>query len=145
MDGVSGLVQELADVADALVDCLGPDAEQGGDGDLGQGEALVEDGGQEPVGEGEDGAAAGSGGSHPGAVTAACVQVRFALLVVECQQRGDQGVPVAGGQPGDGRAGEPDQIGTGQAEGVGSAAGLVVFLGVEAVVPVAVPVAAGQR
>jgi len=57
----------------------------------------VEDGGQEPVGEGEDGAAAGSGGSHPGAVTAACVQVRFALLVVECQQRGDHGVPVAGG------------------------------------------------
>ena len=61
LDGVSGLVQELADVADALVDRFGPDAEQGGDGDLGQGEALVEDGGQEPVGQGEDGAAAGAG------------------------------------------------------------------------------------
>ena len=71
MDGVSGLVQELADVADALADRLGPDAEQAGDGDLGQGEALVEDGGQEPVGEGADGAAAGSGGSQPRAVTAA--------------------------------------------------------------------------
>jgi hypothetical protein len=39
------------DVADALGDRLGPDAEQGGDGDLGQAEALVEDGGQEPVGQ----------------------------------------------------------------------------------------------
>ena len=34
LDGVAGLLQELADVADALVDCLGPDAGQGGDGDL---------------------------------------------------------------------------------------------------------------
>jgi len=61
LDGVSGLVQERAEVTDALVDRLGPDAEQGGDGNLGQAEALVEDGGQEPVGEGEDGAAAGAG------------------------------------------------------------------------------------
>ena len=30
LDGVSGLVQELADVAEPLVDHLGPDAEQGG-------------------------------------------------------------------------------------------------------------------
>jgi hypothetical protein len=35
LDGVPRLVQELADVADALVDGLGPDAEQDGDGDLG--------------------------------------------------------------------------------------------------------------
>ena len=41
--------------------------EQGGDGDLGQGEALVEDGGQEPVGEGEHGAPAGAGGGGRGA------------------------------------------------------------------------------
>ena len=61
LDGVSGLVQELADIADALVDRLGPDAEQDGDGDLRQGEALVKDGGQEPVCQGEDGAAAGAG------------------------------------------------------------------------------------
>ena len=61
LDGVSGLVEELADVADALVDRFGPDTEQGRDGDLGQGETLVEDGGQDPVGEGEGGAAAGAG------------------------------------------------------------------------------------
>ena len=71
LDGVSGLVQELADVADALVDRLGPDGEQGGDGDLGQVQAVVEGGGQEPAGEGEDGAAAGAGGGQPGAVAAA--------------------------------------------------------------------------
>src|ERR1700756_4331014 len=48
LDCVSGMVQELADVADALVDRFGPDAEQGGDGDLRQCEAVVQDGGQEP-------------------------------------------------------------------------------------------------
>jgi hypothetical protein len=36
LDGVSGLLQELADLADAPVDRLGPNAEQGGDGDLRQ-------------------------------------------------------------------------------------------------------------
>lgn len=51
VDGVPGLVQELADVADAFVDGLGPDAEQDGDGDLGQRQALVQGGGQEPVGQ----------------------------------------------------------------------------------------------
>jgi hypothetical protein len=45
LDGVSGLLQELPDVADAFVDRLWPDAEQCGNGDLRQGEALVEDGG----------------------------------------------------------------------------------------------------
>jgi len=54
LDGVPGLVQELADVADAPVDCLGPDGEEGGDGDLRQREALVEGGGQEPVCQGEN-------------------------------------------------------------------------------------------
>jgi hypothetical protein len=77
---VSGLVQELADVADALVDCLGPDSEQGGDGDLGQGKAVVQGGGQEPVGQGEDGAAAGSLAClDAGAVAAALVQAFFPL------------------------------------------------------------------
>ena len=36
LDDVSGLAQELADIADALVDRFGPDAEQGGDGDRGR-------------------------------------------------------------------------------------------------------------
>ena len=73
-------------------------------GDLRQGEALVEDGGQDPVGEGEDGAAAGAGGGQSRAVTAAGVQAGFPLLVVEGHQHGDQGVPVLGGQPGQGLA-----------------------------------------
>jgi hypothetical protein len=55
LDGVAGLVQELADIADTPADPLGPHGEQGSDGDLGQGEALVDSGGQEPVGEGEHG------------------------------------------------------------------------------------------
>lgn len=50
---------------DSPVDRLGPDIAQGGDGDLGQGEALVEGGGQEPVGEGEHGAAAGTAAFNP--------------------------------------------------------------------------------
>ena len=52
LDGVPGLVQELADVADAPVDRLRPDAGQGSDGGLGQGKAQVQDGGQEPVAAG---------------------------------------------------------------------------------------------
>ena len=93
LDGVPGLVQELAD---APVDCLGPDAEQRGDGDLGQGEALVEDGGKEPVGEGEHGTAAGPGGGQPGPVTAALVQAGFPLLVMQRHQPGDEGIPLVG-------------------------------------------------
>jgi len=50
MDGVSALLEELADIADALVDRLGPDAEEGGDDDLRQGEPLMQSGGQEAVG-----------------------------------------------------------------------------------------------
>ena len=52
------LFQELAGVADALADRLGPDAEQDGDGDLGQPEAVVRGGGQKPVSQGEHRAAA---------------------------------------------------------------------------------------
>lgn len=57
VDAVVCLFQQASDVADAFVDCLGPDAEQGGNGGLGQAEAVVQHGGQEPVGEGEAGAA----------------------------------------------------------------------------------------
>ena len=97
LDGVSGLFKELADVADALVDRLWPDSEQGGDGDLRQGQVLVQDRGQKSVGQGEDGAAAGSRGSQPGAVTAALVQAGLPLLVVQGYQRGDQSIPFLGG------------------------------------------------
>ena len=65
----------------------------------GRREALVEDGGQEPVGQGEDGAAAGARGGQPGAVAAALVQAGFPLLVVQRHQRGDQGVPSRAGSP----------------------------------------------
>jgi hypothetical protein len=41
LDGGACLVEELADVAEALADRLGADAEQGGDGDLGQGVAVT--------------------------------------------------------------------------------------------------------
>jgi hypothetical protein len=124
-----GPVQELADVADALVDRFGPDAEQGGDGDPGQAEALVEDGGQEPVGQRQDGAAANPRSDQPGTVTAALGQAGFPLLAVERHQRGDQGVPSLGRQPGQGRVAEPGQVGTGLVEGVRSAGGRVVCLG----------------
>jgi hypothetical protein len=145
LDDVSGLVKELADVTDALVDRLGPDAEQGGDGDLGQGEPLVEDGGQGPVGQGEEGAAAGAGGGQSRAVTAALVQAGLPLLVVQRHQRGDQGVPLVVRQAGQRRVAEPFQVGAGLVEPVGDAGGLVVCLGAPGVVPVAVPVVAGQR
>ena len=109
LDGVPGLVQELADVTDALVDCLGPDAEQDGDGDLGQRQALVEGGGQEPVCQGQDRAAAGAGSGQPRAVAAALIQARLPLLVMQAHQRGDQGVPLPGRQPGQRRVAEPGQ------------------------------------
>ena len=118
LDGVSGLAEELADVAGAPVDCSGVDAEEGGDSGLGQGVAVVQDGGQEPVGEGEDGAAAGSGGGQPRAVAAAGVQAGFPLLVVEGHQGGDQGVPFPGGQAGQGRMAQPGQVGAGLVERV---------------------------
>jgi hypothetical protein len=60
LDRVPGLVQELANVADALVDRLCPDTNSATAGDLRQSQALVEGDGQEPVGEAEDGTAAGS-------------------------------------------------------------------------------------
>ena len=78
---MAGLVEQVSGVADAPVDGFGADAEQGGDGDLGQGVAVVQDGGQEPVGEGEGGAAAGAGAGLSGAVAASFVQLGFPLLV----------------------------------------------------------------
>jgi hypothetical protein len=99
LNGVSGLLQELPDVADAPVDRLGPDGEQCRDGDLRQVQALVQDGGQKPVGEGEAGAAAGAGSGQAGAVAAAFVQAGFPLLVMQRQQRGDQGCQSWAGRP----------------------------------------------
>jgi len=75
--------RKLTDVADVLVDRLGPDAEQGGDGHLRQGEALVQDDGQEPVGQGEDGGRCP--GRLGGAAAAALVQAGFPLLVMQGQ------------------------------------------------------------
>jgi hypothetical protein len=73
------------------------------DGDLGQGKALVQDGGQEAVGQGEDGPAADAGCDQPRAVAAALVQARVPLLVMRRHQRGDQGVPLLGRSNGPGR------------------------------------------
>jgi hypothetical protein len=80
----------------ALVDCLGPDAEKGSDGDLGQRQALLQGGGQESVGQGQDRAAAGAGSGLPRAVAAALVQARLPLLVMQGNQRADQGVSFPG-------------------------------------------------
>jgi hypothetical protein len=77
-------------------------------------------------------------------VTAARVKVCFPLLVVACHHGGDQDVPVFSAQPGQGRVAQPGQAGTGLVEGIRGAGGLVVWLRMEAVVPVAVPVVAGQ-
>jgi hypothetical protein len=46
LDGVARLVEQISGVADAPIDGFGADAEQGSDGDLGQGEPVVQDGGQ---------------------------------------------------------------------------------------------------
>jgi hypothetical protein len=54
-------------------------------------------------------------------------------------------VPLARGQPGQGRVAQPGQAGTGLAKGIRGTADLVVCLRAEGVVPVAVPVVAGQR
>ena len=48
-DGVAGLVQQVADVADVAVEGFGPDREQAGEGFLGQAVTVVEEGGGEPV------------------------------------------------------------------------------------------------
>ena len=135
LDGVSGLLQELAHVADALVDRFGPDAEQGGNGGLRQGEALVEDSGQEPVGQGKDGTAADAGGDQPRAVTAALVQAGLPLLVMQRRQRGDQGVPLLGRQAGQRRVAQPGQVGAGPAGRIRDTGGGVVVLGTQGVVP----------
>jgi hypothetical protein len=61
LKGVSCRVEKLADVADTPVDGEWCDAEEAGDGDLRESEPVVEESGQESVGEGEHGAAAGAG------------------------------------------------------------------------------------
>lgn len=105
----------------------------------------MEDGGQEPPdGEGEGGAAAGAGGGQPGPVAAAFVQAGFALLVMEGHQRGDQGIPLLGWQAGQRWVVQLGQVGAGPVKRIGGIAELVVCLGAEGVVPVAVPGVAGQ-
>ena len=90
MESVACGCQQFPDVPQAPVDCLGADAEQGGDGDLGQAVPAMEDGGQEPVGECEDRAAPGAPVALGAwAVAASFVQVRLALSFVEGGQRGD--------------------------------------------------------
>jgi hypothetical protein len=123
LDGGACLVEELADVAEALADRLRANVKQGGDGDLGQGVAVVQDGGQEPVGQGEDGAAACARGGEPGAVAAALGQAGLSLAVVQRHQGSDQGVPPSGRQPGQCRVAEPGQAGAGLVEGAGPLAG----------------------
>ena len=73
LDGVPGLAQEQADVADVAADVFVPDVVQGGDGPVGQAVAVVQDGGDELVGEGDPGVAAVAG-QLAGAVAAAAVQ-----------------------------------------------------------------------
>lgn len=90
---MSGLLEELADLAELPVDGFGSDGEQGSEGHLRQAQPVVQGGGQEPVGGGEYGPAAGAGRGQAGAVTAALVQVGLALLFVQGEQGGQQGVP----------------------------------------------------
>jgi hypothetical protein len=94
---VSRLLQELTQLAELPVDRLGSDGEEGGDGDLRQAQPVVQGGGQEPVGEGEYGSAAGARGGQAGAVAAAVVQARLAALLVQGDERGEQGVPLGFG------------------------------------------------
>jgi hypothetical protein len=46
LDGVARLLQQASGVADPPVACFGADAEQGGDGDMGKREPMVQDGSQ---------------------------------------------------------------------------------------------------
>jgi hypothetical protein len=95
-DGVTGSVEQGADVADVLVDRLGPDAGQDGEGGRGQAEALMQDGGEQSVGEGEPRAAAGPGGDLSGAAAAAGQGV-VAVCGVQREKRGQQDGPGGGG------------------------------------------------
>jgi hypothetical protein len=73
----------------------------------GQGVAVVQEGSQNPVGEGEDGSAAGAGSGQPWTVTASLVQVRFPLAGMQRHQCGDQGVPLWCGKSGQGGMVQP--------------------------------------
>ena len=74
-----GLAQEQADVADVAADVFVAGLVQGGDSPVGQAVAVVQDGGDELVGEGDPGAAVVAG-QLAGAVAAAAVQGGFAEL-----------------------------------------------------------------
>src|SRR5580693_3018123 len=115
LDGVSGLVQQAADVADVAADVFGPGLVEGGDGSLGQAVAVVQDGGSELGGEGDLGAAAGAGGDLARAVAAAPVQGGLAEGGGRSGQGGGQGVEGGAGQAGDRRVGQPGQVRPGAA------------------------------
>src|SRR5207302_2660481 len=145
LDGVAGLGEQAADVADVAADGGGGGLEQGGDGVLGQAVAVVQDGGGELAGQGVPGAGAVAV-CLAGAVAAAAVQGGFAERGGGGGQGGGQGVEGGAGQAGDGGAGEPGQVRGGPGGGprcrgrAGRGRG-----GVQGVVPVAVPVVPGQR
>jgi hypothetical protein len=106
---------------------------------------LVEEGGQDPVGERQPGRGAGSWCPLPVAA-AALAAVLFPLRAPWAGQRGGQIVEVLAGQPG--------QRGVGQRGAVPSAGGLrprfrgpagLALVRVQAVISVAVEVVAGDR
>ncbi|MER6104595.1 hypothetical protein ABT115_20275 [Streptomyces sp. NPDC001832] len=81
---------------------------------------MVEESGQEPVGEGEHGAAAGAGSRQPGPVPAPLVQLPFPLVFMESGECGDQRVPLLGRHSGQAGVAEPGEVGAGLVEGVRS-------------------------
>lgn len=115
-DGVSDAVEEPAGLADGPVEGHGCDGEERGDGDLGEFEPLVEDGGQEPVDEGEAGAPASvepdDGGLLPVAA-ASLMEVCFPLSRTGRCQLGDQRVPLLVRDAGEGGMGQPVPAGAG--------------------------------
>lgn len=89
-DGVAGFVEEAPGLADGPVEALGNHSEERGDRHLRKPVSLVEEGGQEPVDEGEAGAPAGvaTGRGRFLPVTAASlVEVLPAGLLVPCSVR----------------------------------------------------------
>jgi hypothetical protein len=109
------LVQERPGLLDRPADGGPVDAEQLGQQGVGEGEVLVKEGGQDPVGERQFGRGAGSGCPLPVAA-APLVPVLFPLCAPWACQRGGQIVQVVAGQPG--------QRGVGQCGAVPSGGGL---------------------
>lgn len=107
----------MAEVAHAGVDGLGCDAEQLGDGDLWQGQAVVEHDGQQPVGQGEDRAAAGGAVTFDAwSLASALLKSGFSLFVVQGQEPVDEFGPRFRGQAGDRGVGQPGKARSGRVE-----------------------------